>query len=140
MAATFLHFLHNLSVSFGNLLCLVALASDWGGVWLLLVIIVWALVQERRWIKEYLAEEIGLGTLTVNQYDTACSGRKRTRHRFSVLFSHGPGAYLTAVRFYQRCSQLAYKKHHHTLFQDEKSGQLIKELRQEIGTLSQLIV
>jgi RsiW-degrading membrane proteinase PrsW (M82 family) len=52
MAAIFLHFLHNLTVSRGNLLCLVALISDWGGIGITMIIIIWALLQERRWLKK----------------------------------------------------------------------------------------
>jgi protease PrsW len=140
MVATFLHFLHNLTVSFGNLLCLVALIFDWGGVWLLLVIVVWALAQERRWIRDYLQEEVAMGALTISQYENACSGRRRTGHHFRLLRAHGPRAYLTAMRFYQRCSQLAYKKHHFMLFRDEKSRRLIEELRSEVVTLGRELI
>lgn len=138
--AVFLHFLHNLTVSTGSLLCLIALIFDWGGVWLLLVIVVWALVQERRWIKAYLADEVSAGVLTLNQYQNACSGRKRAGHRLQLLFARGPGAYLKALRFYQRCSQLAYKKHHFMLFRDEKSGRLIEQLRLEIMALGRELI
>lgn len=134
--ATFLHFLHNASVSFGNLLCLVALVTDWGGVWLTAAIVIWALVQERQWIREYLAEEVKTGTLTLKQYETACSGRKRVQHNLGLLFSHGPAAYRNAVRFYRQCSKLAYRKHHFVLFGDEASRQHTEELRSEISALS----
>ncbi|HEX6383787.1 MAG TPA: PrsW family intramembrane metalloprotease [Anaerolineae bacterium] len=134
--AMFLHFLHNASVSFGNLLCLVALVTDWGGVWLTVAIIVWALLQERRWIREYLVEEVRAGTLTLSQYETACSGRKRIRHNIRLLFSRGPRAYGDAARFFQRCSKLAYRKHHFKLFGDGASRQHTEQLRIEISDLS----
>jgi len=47
MGAVFLHFVHNFSVSSGNLLCLVAIISEWGGIGLTLLIIAWVLLQER---------------------------------------------------------------------------------------------
>jgi RsiW-degrading membrane proteinase PrsW (M82 family) len=136
MMAIMLHFLHNASVQSGNLLCLVALISDWGGVGLTLAIIVWALVQERRWIREYLAEEVSVGTLTTRQYETACSGRKRTWHNLRLLFSRGLAAYRKAAHFYYRCSELAYKKHHFSLFGDQKNKERIIMLRREIAELS----
>ena len=138
--AVFLHFLHNASVSFGNLLCLVAVVTDWGGIWLTVAIIVWALLQERQWIRQYLAEEVRVGTLTLKQYETACSSRKRVRHNLSLLFSRGPAAYRDAVRFYQRCSKLAYRKHHFAIFGDDASSHHADELRREIGTLSPRVV
>jgi hypothetical protein len=48
----------------------------------------------------------------------------------------GPGAYRASRRFFYKCSELAYKKHHYALFQDEKSGQLIGEVRLEIRELA----
>lgn len=138
-AAVFLHFLHNLSASVGGLFCLALLAGDWGGVLLLLVIVLWALAQEQRWIKEYLADEVAQGTLTAVQYDTACSTWKRFGHRWSLLLERGPAAYLNAYRFYHRCSELAYKKHHQATIQDTHSSQLANQLRQEVMRLSGLL-
>ena len=135
MMAMFLHFLHNAAVSTGNALCLLAFISDYGGIILLLVIIIWALLQERRWIKEYLVEEVGNYTLTVNQYNIACSGRQRTRRHLDQLITRGPGAYRRSVHFFYKCSELAYKKHHFTLFQDDKSAALVEQLRGEITEL-----
>ncbi|MEM7335845.1 MAG: PrsW family intramembrane metalloprotease [Chloroflexota bacterium] len=128
----FLHFLHNFSVSFGNLLCLVALASDWGGVWLLLAIMIWALTQERRWIKEYLKEEVEAGVLTSSQYEVALSGRKRSAHHLQTLSKQGIGGFLKSISFYHRCSELAYKKHHLELYHDEKTANEANELRKYI--------
>ncbi|MCP4423922.1 MAG: PrsW family intramembrane metalloprotease [Chloroflexi bacterium] len=132
MAAMFLHFLHNAAVSSGNALCLLAFVSDWGGVMLILVIMGWALWQEQRWIKQYLVEEVSNYTLTVNQYKIACSSRHRVKHSWNRLLTQGPSAYLASVRFFHKCSDLAYKKHHFSLFQDEKSAHLIANLREEL--------
>jgi RsiW-degrading membrane proteinase PrsW (M82 family) len=136
MMAMFLHFLHNAAVSTGNALCLLAFISDYGGIFLLFIIIVGALVQERRWIKEYLVEEVGNHTLTLNQYNVACSSRKRFQHHLDQLATHGLSAYRQSVRFYYKCSELAYKKHHFALFQDEKNATLIERVRGEIADLN----
>jgi RsiW-degrading membrane proteinase PrsW (M82 family) len=135
MAAMFLHFMHNLSASIGGILCLVALFNAWGGVILTLLIIIWALVQEQRWIKKYLEEEVALGTLSPAQYQIACSNLKRFGHRWSLLFSHGPTGYYRAGRFYRNCSELAYKKHHFATLQDSRSQALSEKLRGEIRGL-----
>ncbi|MCA9932097.1 MAG: PrsW family intramembrane metalloprotease [Anaerolineales bacterium] len=135
MTAVFLHFVHNASVSIGDLLCLVALASDWGGVLLIFGIMVWAVVQERKWIREYLAEEVTAGTITAVQYKTACSGRKRVGYIWKQLTTNGFSAYRQSTRFFQRCSELAYKKRHYSLFQNEKNLELAAALRDEITEL-----
>ena len=136
MTAVFLHFLHNLTVTFGDFFILVALFFDWGGVLLVLGIMVWALLQERRWLRQYLAEEVAVGTLTLSQYTTASSGRKRTAYLFNALLNRGFRANRHAAKFFLQCSHLAYSKHHWKLFQDEKSAQEIVQLRQEIATLA----
>ncbi len=130
--AVFLHFLHNFTVSFGNLLCLVALVSDWGGVLLTLLIIVWALLQERQWLRQYLAEEVTLGHLANTHYLTVCSGRRRIRAQLTCFLDDGPVAYWRLVRYHQNLSELAYKKRHYALFQDDSSWKLIEVLRQKI--------
>ena len=130
--AVFLHFLHNFTVLAGNLLCLVALLGDWGGLLLTLLIVIWALLQERQWLRQYLAEEVNLGYLHSSHYLTVCSGRRRMRKQLDVLLSHGPAAYWRTVRYHQRLSELAYKKRHYSRFQDAQSQKLIETLREEI--------
>lgn len=131
----FLHFVHNASVSFGNLLCFVALVVDWGSILLVFAIMMWAVLQERKWIREYLADEVAAGTLTAVQYQLAWSGRERIRYGFNLFRQHGWGAYRQGTLFFQRCSELAYKKHHHALFADEDSAMRSENLRKEIVTL-----
>lgn len=135
LTAVFLHFLHNFTVTLGSGFILVALLLDWGGILLVLVIIVWAVLQERRWLRQYLAEEVALGTLTLSQYTTAGSGRKRVAFLFKTLLDRGYRANRRAAHFFLQCSHLAYTKHHWQLFQDEKSALEIAELRQEIASL-----
>ena len=133
--AVFLHFLHNFTVTLGEGFIFVALLFDWGGVWLVLGIMLWAVLQERRWLRNYLAEEVALGTLTSSQFTAACSGRKRTVFLFNALLDQGFRSNRQAARFFLQCSHLAYTKHHWQLFQDEKSAQEIIALRQEIHSL-----
>lgn len=140
MGAMFLHFLHNAAVSFNSALCFVALITDWGGIFLLLLIIVWALWQERNWLRKYLAEEVQLGTLTVNQYQLAVSGRQRSRTLFHALTSQGLGAYGHNRRFFQRCSELAYKKHHLELFANRKNYMLVEQAREDVAAHSRQFV
>jgi hypothetical protein len=133
LAAVFLHAFHNFSVSFNSvpLLC-AGILVDWGGVWLTVVIIWWALYQEGRWMRTYLAGEVGAGLLSPEQYEVACTALGRARYRLNMLETRGLGAYLLAGRFLHRLSKLAYQKHHLLLFGDERSGRAIERLRNEI--------
>lgn len=133
--AVMLHAIHNLGASSGGLVCAILPFTDWGGVLLIVVIIAWALIQEKRWIRQYLREEIDKGTLTAEQYHIACSGRRRLIHRLQLLKDRGPGAYISATRFYRQCSELAYKKHHFTLLHETPSAELTTTLREEVRRL-----
>ncbi|MCA9995018.1 MAG: PrsW family intramembrane metalloprotease [Anaerolineales bacterium] len=138
--AMFLHFAHNASVSFDEALCFLALIFDWGGVLLMLGIIVWSLVQERSWLRQYLAEEVAQGTLTDEQFRRVSSGRKRTAFNWGQLRQNGFRAYRRAVGFQYLCSKLAYRKHHHELFQDEKSLADIAGLREQLVGLGPTVL
>lgn len=139
LTAIFLHFTHNLVSSFPGVLCLILPFTDWGGVLLLLLIVVWSLTQEKRWISQYLAEEVGWGTLTARQYERAQSSWLRSRHRFNALVDFGPGRFMKTRRFYHLCSELAYKKRHFAQLQDHKSDQLTHDLRRQLADLSRQI-
>ena len=102
-------------------------------------IIVWALWQEKRWIRSYLKEEVALGTITLRQYERASSGRARLRHCANILVNRGLADYRRAIRFYHHCSELAYKKHHYALLQEPKSEELTRRLRKKLTQLSRQV-
>ncbi|MBE2222943.1 MAG: PrsW family intramembrane metalloprotease [Anaerolineae bacterium] len=130
--AVLLHTIHNLTVSFGNLICLIGVFSDWGGIFLTLVIMLWALLQERSWLKRYLAGEVAFGTLTLSQFEIACSGRKRIRQRWHALARGGYPAYRHTLHYHNLLSELAYKKHHFDLFKHEATWKRVELLREQI--------
>ncbi|MEN8173256.1 MAG: PrsW family intramembrane metalloprotease, partial [Chloroflexota bacterium] len=80
---------------------------DWLGWSVMIAIIIWALYREKQWIKNYLADEIALETISQSQYDVACSALSQGQARLNALFS---GHYRSTKRFYQLCAELAYKK------------------------------
>lgn len=135
--AVALHAIHNLGASAGGLFCIILPLTDWGGVLLAVLILIWALIQERRWIREYLRDEVARGTLTAEQYAIACSNRRRLAHRLQLLFEQGPSAFVAASRFYRHCSELAYKRHHYELLQEPRAEQLTHDLREELHNLSE---
>jgi RsiW-degrading membrane proteinase PrsW (M82 family)/pterin-4a-carbinolamine dehydratase len=136
ISAVMLHTIHNFSATLGGPFVLFLFLSDFGGVILVFLIIVWALWQEGRWIEEYLVEETALGVLTTRQHQTATSVWGRLGKDFELLLSGGFKSYRTGVKFYDRCAELAYKKHHHALFAHARDLNRIEELRQEIAGLS----
>jgi protease PrsW len=130
--AIFLHFLHNFSVSFGNLICLVAFLINWASTVFFVIIIIWSLAQERSWIRKYLREEVDLGLISEEQYDIATSGFARVQRRLGYLFSGQWRNYRRTLKFYDRCSKLAFRKHHYELFEDNASQECITRYRAEI--------
>ena len=118
--------------SFGSLGSLIGVMSDWSGIFLTLLIMLWALLQERSWLKKYLVEEVALGILTTGQYETACSGRKRIRQRWHALAAGGFSAYRQTLRYHNHLSELAYKKHHFALFNHETTKLRIELMRKNI--------
>jgi protease PrsW len=137
--AVFLHAAHNLGASLSGPLCLLMPITDWGGVWLLGAIVVWAVWQEKQWIRSYLAEEVERGTLSQWQYETASSGRARFRYCMNALFDRGIGPYRDAHRFYRHCSELAYKKHHYELLREQRAEEMTAELRSLLAELSRRV-
>lgn len=135
-AAIALHAIHNVAMFTGTVAgFLTGLTFGWGGVLLTMAIIVLSLHQERRWMRHYLAEEVGLGTLTAEEFETVSSARRRSRRRVGLLLNEGVGSYRLAGRRYHRLSELAYRKRHHAHFQDDASSQAITVLRRSITEL-----
>jgi hypothetical protein len=130
------HGIHNASVSFGAPGLLVAILSNWSGILGVLVVALVSLYQESRWIKTHLAEEVQLGTLTADQASNAASFGGRIALNFSSL-GRGLENWWKTRRFYQMCSELAYKKHQLARMGDESGNQtVVDHLRGEVRLLS----
>lgn len=135
-AAITLHSLHNVTMFNGSYLAfLTGLTFDWGGVLLTIAIIILALYQERRWMRQYLYEEVDLGTLSAVEYDLIGSAVRRSRHRARILFNEGFGPYRRTGRRFHKLSELAYRKRHYAHFSDAPSPEAIVILRQAIVDL-----
>ena len=132
-AAIFFHALHNITMFGGVALSFLAgLTFDWGGIVLTLAIIVFALARERQWMRDYLADEVSLGTLTADEYVLVRSAAARNRRRLGLLLREGPDAYRRSGRRYREVSELAYYKRHHAVFGDERSLLAVQRLRQTL--------
>lgn len=133
------HGIHNGSVTFGVELCwpcLIALAFDWGGVLILLAVIVWTSVREQRWLATCLAEEVERGTLSQDDYAVVCSYTRRVAARTSALFSGDFRRWWNLGRYYRLATELAFNKHRLTRFAGEKDMQAeIVRLRRKVEEL-----
>lgn len=133
MAAVFLHFVHNaaagLSGVFGIFAIIPLFINAWGGLLLLIVIIFWALRQERSWIKKYLAHELANDTIATAHYEIASSNMRRILAPWRSLRTGNVGQFFKTRRFYDKCAKLAYACHHAELYQDEEAFTLVEELR-----------
>jgi RsiW-degrading membrane proteinase PrsW (M82 family) len=133
VVAVFLHALHNtmatfLAGAFGLGGLAATLAVDWLSWVVALAVVFWAIFRERRWIREYLQEEVASGLLTPEQYRTACSIRGQLGAR---MRGH------QARRFYETCSELAQKKHQLAVLGDERGNAArISRLRSELAQLA----
>lgn len=133
--AVILHSVHNLIGSLiQNEAGLAAGALfDWSGWTMMLLFILWAIARERAWIVEQMQEEVSLGIISAEQYLSSCSSWRRSRACLRSLFS---GGFFATRRFYQVCSELAYKKHQLRLMGEEGgNSRIIAQLRQELTQL-----
>jgi len=116
------HAIHNGSVSFADLCwpCLITFISDYGGVLILFVVIVWSTVRERQWIVTFLADEVERGTLSKKEYEIVCSYLNRVSERASALFRGDFAGWWHLGRYYRLATELAFNKRRLTLFPGER--------------------
>ncbi len=134
-----LHAFHNATMLLGTQTSfLTGLIFDWSGVILTLAIIVLALYQERRWMRQYLVEEVTLGTLSADEYHLVSSAARRNRHKLGLLFNEGLHAYRRSGKRFHYCSELAYRKRHQAHFPNEEGLAAIALLRDRLAGPSQV--
>jgi len=115
---------------------LISLASDWIGVLALLVIVIVATVQERKWIAKYLADEVASGLVTPSQYRAACSYLVRVGERVEALGRGNVRLFFRLGRFYQLMTLLAFRKYQLTYFGDEGGNRAeVERWRREIAVM-----
>ncbi len=134
--AVMTHAFHNTMASFVQGIGGLVLGTffDWTGWLLMFGVIVWAIWREQQWITHELKSEVTRGVITEAQYQTARSSVRRLMARYRGL---GTGQYRSTYRFYQTCTELAYKKHHRVrLGETAAREELINSLRQKLIGLS----
>jgi RsiW-degrading membrane proteinase PrsW (M82 family) len=136
LIAVFLHSFHNTLASFlnGAASLLLGAIVDWTGWLFMFCTILIAITQEQRTISTQLVEEVQLGHLDQEQYQTACSALRQSRARLMALFT---GKFRMVNRFYQITAELAHKKHQLQQIGDERGNlAIIQKLRGELISLA----
>ncbi len=135
IAAVFLHTLHNLFAALtADISGLTRSAVwDWTGYLGLLLYLLLLHRQEKRWLQNYLAEEISLKTLSQEQFEAISSG---ANHLLLLLKARLQGKGREMNKFIQLCGELMHRKRHlaENVALPQTSSQLA-ELRKQIQTL-----
>jgi protease PrsW len=139
-AAIFFHALHNLGASIAAQVAagfLISLFNIVVGVFLVGVIVIWALSQERRWIRDELKDEIGI-TITQGEYDLIVKNRSLIARRIGPLGCVGGQRTPLLNELSRLATELAFKKHRAKLDQNSEAlARAIVQLRQRIAALRQ---
>lgn len=131
-----LHAMHNtlasLLTGFGGLIA--GTVVDWGGWFLMFIFILWAMRREQNRIRDFLKDEIELGTITAAQYRTACNAWSQSAARAVALFN---GNFRSTNRFYNQLGELAHKKYQQkTMGEEDGNSQRIQKMRHELAHLA----
>jgi len=125
------HASHNLALSRAIGLNLWTAAVTWAGVVLIVVVMVWSLQQQRRWLVAELAGEV-----PEEVYRAMTARRGRARASWQALRQRGFGGWRQARRVHQQCAELSAKKAQRRRRPDEPGlAQEIERLRSEIADL-----
>ena len=139
-AGVMAHVVHNGSVVLSAEVCwpgLIAFASDWGGVLILFAVIIWSSVREQRWIVDFLADEVDLGTLERKDYRVICSYSERVAMRTKVLFQGEFRRWWDLGRYYHLATKLAFDKRRLVHFPNERDTRArVVLLRRQVKELS----
>ena len=138
IAAVVFHAVHNLGTaladSTGLFSIVLSLLADWGGLLLLLLIIMLVWSKEQRWITEELAAEVPAGLLAADEYMAMTSSVGRQRLLAKTLREKGWASYRGMEREYALLTELAFKKRQVRLMGDEPGMQAeIAQLRTAIA-------
>ncbi len=136
LTAVTLHAFHNLlGVSRDVALCLLGSAIDWLGFLGMFAFILVLMWREGKLMREHLLDEVRLGHLTSDQYQSACSLSGQLAARWSAL-AGGHGRQVG--RLYDLCGELAFKKYQLARLGHEReqaAQSAIDDLRQRLLAL-----
>ncbi len=135
------HMLHNLSTALAPTypaLLLLSLLLSWGGVLILVAIIVLAQRQEQGWITLYLADEVS-AVLTEEQYQLVLAHPQRLGKWSAIIRGTDPTQAAEQAAFHHAATELAFRKHQVARFGPEASPELLADVsrrRRQVAELS----
>ncbi len=112
-AAVALHAVHNLFSALAGAACwslLISLACDWGGLIVIVAVMVLSWRQERQWLATQLWEETARGVIAVEEYGVLLSPAQRLERSWTLLSRHGWAAARAWSRRAGWATELAFKK------------------------------
>lgn len=136
--AILLHAIHNFFVSVPNegLLCFVSLLADYTGIIFWLILVFFALRQERKWITEELRGEVESGLLPAEHAKAAASYRDRMQDRARIARERGSKHSRALERLHFIASDLAFKKRQLAIHGEESGNSAeVTRLRGEVTRL-----
>lgn len=136
--AILLHAIHNFFVSVPNegLLCLVSLLADYTGIIFWLILVFFALRQERTWISEELRGEVESGLLPAEHAKAAASYSDRMRDRARIARERGSKHSRALEKLHFIASDLAFKKRQLAIHGEERGNTAeVIRLRGEVTRL-----
>jgi RsiW-degrading membrane proteinase PrsW (M82 family) len=132
-----LHTFHNLLASVPDpLVCLLGKLIDWTGFIGMFFFVLYLVWREGKVMREQLQEEVTLGTLTNQQYNTAASIGGQLAARWGALTA---GHWRRSAGFYDLLGELAFKKYQLARLGPEgepEAQALIDRLRGQIASAS----
>jgi len=133
--AIFTHAFHNTVASLlGGVAIFVGFIFDWSGWLAMFVFILFMVNREKRWMEQYLRDEVALGTLSQRQYRAAISPLERFA---AILDAMRGGGGAATGRFYQLLAELAHKKRQLTTLGEEGgNSSAVTALRAELSGLT----
>jgi len=137
--AVVVHAVHNLSTALSGDLCwpfLISLINDWGGVSILMLVVLFSWDRERTWIVRELRPEIQSGLLSPADYSTVVSYTRRMRAQWRALSNDGLAQARRVRRFHQLAAELAFAKRRLAISPgDGKLENAVSRVRREMAAL-----
>jgi RsiW-degrading membrane proteinase PrsW (M82 family) len=132
-----LHAFHNILASVPDpLVCLLGKVIDWTGFFGMFAFVVFLVWREGRVMREQLQEEVILGNLTHDQFESATSVFGQMAARWGSLTA---GRWRKAAGFYDLLGELAFKKYQLARLGPEREPEaqsLIDHLRRQVASAS----
>ncbi len=135
-AGVTLHAIHNAGATLGGTLCwpiMISLVSDWGGVLVLVGILVWASLREQSWLVRQLEEEVSVGAISLRDYHVIQSYWRRLGQRAQALVRGDIVRWRQLGRYYHLATELAFVKQRWIRFgREPETGLRVEQLRRDL--------